>query len=163
VTSDSIKAFILAGTLAVVLNGVAAAAATTQGPTAEVDADAKAQPSPEGVAEPVLLKKEILDVDGNGVEDVVAYFDTDSDGVVDGEAIDLSSDDVVDVLALRCDADDDGRNDDWVVVNAKTEEIRAAMIDDNDDGVVESVLYANGRREALPVNGEGTITAAFRF
>jgi len=70
---------------------------------------------------PVLLKKETTDVDNDGKDDVVSYFDSNNDGVVDAEAIDLGSTGTVTVLAIRCDADGDGREDDWAVVNAIAE------------------------------------------
>ena len=114
-------------------------------------------------AAPVLLQKESLDVDDDGKVDTVAYFDNNNAEIVDGEAIDLGSDGKVDVLAVRCDADRDGKSDDWLVVDAESEEIRAAMIDANDDGEVESVLYADGRRDSLPAGAGGEIQAAFRY
>lgn len=115
-----------------------------------------------GKKDPVLLKKESVDVDNDGKMDVVSYFDSNGDGVVDAEAIDLGSTGTVTVLAIRCDADGDGREDDWAVVNAETEEITAALIDADDDGEADAVAYGDGKREALPV-ASNTIESAFRY
>jgi hypothetical protein len=100
---------------------------------------------------PVLMKKDSVDVDGDGTMDAVSYFDSNGDDIVDAEAIDLGATGTVDVLAIRCDADGDGRTDDWAVVNAETEEVTAALIDANDDGEADAVAYGDGKRESLPV------------
>jgi len=111
----------------------------------------------------VLLKKEQLDVNDDGVLDTVAYFDSDGDTVVDGEAIDIGSTGHVSVLAIRADADNDGRSDDWLVVNADTEEVRAALIDGDNDGQADSISYADGKSTPLDVAHNGEIRAAFSF
>jgi hypothetical protein len=153
----------LTGILAAIIGaGSATATIAKDGTYGKVTATANEQAT-NAKSAPVLLRKEVSDVDGDEKEDTVAYFDSDSDGVVDGEAIDLGSNGQVDVLAVRCDADDDGLEDDWLVVNAETEEIRAAMIDEDNDGVVEAVQYGNGRRQALPASSHGEIQAAFKF
>lgn len=110
---------------------------------------------------PSLMKIERDDVDEDGVVDVVAYYDVDGDGVVDAEVIDLGATGVADILAIRCDADEDGREDDWAVVDAKTQEIRAALIDSNNDGETDAVSYGNGETEPLP--GGETLVRARHF
>lgn len=100
-------------------------------------------------AKPVLLSKESSDVDGDGVADTVSYFDMDNDGSVDSEVIDLGSTGKPSIVALRCDADKDGKFDDWLVVDAETEQARAALIDGNDDGDVDKVAFADGTDEAV--------------
>jgi len=100
-------------------------------------------------AKPVLLSKESSDVDGDGVADSVSYFDMDNDGAVDSEVIDLGSTGKPSIIALRCDADKDGKFDDWLVVDAVTEEARATLIDSNDDGDVDRVAFADGTGEAV--------------
>jgi hypothetical protein len=99
--------------------------------------------------DPVLLQKEKADVDGDGTTDLVSYFDTDDDGAVDSEVIDLGSTGKPTILAIRCDADADGRYDDWLVVDAVSEEPRAALIDANDDGDVDKVAFADGSSEPV--------------
>jgi len=99
----------------------------------------------------VLLGKERADIDGDGTVDTVSYFDTDGDEAVDSEVIDLGSTGKASIMALRCDADADGKFDDWLVVDAASEEPRAALIDTNDDGDVDRVAFADGTSE--PVDG----------
>lgn len=106
-------------------------------------------------AAPVLLQTERLDVDDDGTMDIVAYYDVDGDGSVDSEVIDLGGTGEADIIAIRCDADGDGRADDWAVVDAKTEEVRAALIDGDDDGETELVSYGTGEPE--PIGGESPI------
>ena len=103
-----------------------------------------------GKSQPVLVRKESQDVDGDGTPDVVAYFAEKEGGSVVAEAIDLGSDGIADVYAIRTDADKDGRADDWVVVNARTEEVRATLIDTDGDGDVDTIAFADGRRETIP-------------
>jgi hypothetical protein len=100
-------------------------------------------------AKPVLLSKESSDVDGDGKADTVSYFDMDKDGSVDSEVIDLGSTGKPSIVALRCDADKDGKFDDWLVVDAETEQARAALIDGNDDGDVDRVAFADGSGEPV--------------
>lgn len=106
-------------------------------------------PAAHGSAEPALLRSEQQDLDGDGTLDTVAYFDSDGDGGVDSEVIDLGSTGEADIVAVRCDGDNDGREDDWVVVDAKTEVARAVLLDENDDGNVDQVAFADGRREPI--------------
>ena len=56
----------------------------------------------------------------------------------------------------------DGREDDWAVVNAATEEITAALIDANDDGEADAVAYGDGKREELPT-AVGVIRSKFQY
>lgn len=103
---------------------------------------------------PVLLSEEKSDVDADGKVDTVSYFDTDSDGVVDSEVIDLGSTGTASVLAIRCDADGDGKYDDWLVVDAESEQAKAMLIDANDDGEVDKVAFADGSSEPVQTEGE---------
>jgi len=109
-------------------------------------------------AKPKLLSKETSDVDGDGTKDLVSYFDSDGDGHVDNEVIDLGSTGTPSIIAVRCDADGDGRFDDWLVIDAASEEPRAALVDANDDGDVDRVAFADGTSEPV----EGGQTELFR-
>jgi hypothetical protein len=135
---------------------------TATGFIAEAQIAAPGQGASSDTKAPALLKKETTDVDNDGKMDVVSYFDSNNDGVVDAEAIDLGSTGTVTVLAIRCDADGDGREDDWAVVNASTEEVTAALIDANDDGEADAVAYGDGKREALPV-AAGSLKPVFQY
>lgn len=109
-----------------------------------------ARVAPETTAEPVLLKIERLDVDDDGKIDAVAYYDVDGDGIVDSEVIDIGATGTATILAVRCDADGDGRDDDWLVIDAASEQVRAALIDGDDDGETELVSYGDGITEPIP-------------
>jgi len=130
---------------------VAASAQTSdlQGKTISVAFGAGVDVAVSKDAKPVLLSKESSDVDGDGVADSVSYFDLDNDGAVDSEVIDLGSTGTASIVALRCDADKDGKFDDWLVVDAETEQARAALIDANDDGDVDRVAFADGSGEPV--------------
>ena len=67
------------------------------------------------------------------------------------------------VLAIRCDADEDGIADDWLVVDGASEEIRAALIDSDNDGEADLVSYGSGKTEPIPVAANGDIKALFSY
>jgi hypothetical protein len=108
--------------------------------------------------EPKLLWTDHTDIDADGETDTVSYFDTDKDGGVDSEVIDLGSTGKPTVVALRCDGDGDGRYDDWLVVDAQTETAKAVLLDKNDDGDVDVVAFADGSSEPI----ESSTTGLFR-
>jgi len=129
--------------------GVSAQSADDQPPTVRVSFGAGVDIPVNKNAKPELLSKEKSDVDGDGIDDTVSYFDTDGEDGVDSEVIDLGSTGKPSILAIRCDADHDGRYDDWLVVDAKTEQPRAALVDSDDDGDVDRVAFADGTTEAV--------------
>jgi hypothetical protein len=102
--------------------------------------------------EPVLILQQTVDINGDGVDDVVSYYSSRPDRALDAESIDFGSTGRISVLAVRCDADNDGKEDDWIVVDPATEIVKAALLDTNEDGDVDTVDLGNGRIE--PYNGK---------
>jgi hypothetical protein len=110
--------------------------------------------------EPVLIFQQTVDINGDGVDDVVSYYSSRPDRALDAESIDLGSTGRISVLAVRCDADNDGKEDDWIVVDPATEIVKAALLDTDEDGNVDTVDLGNGHIEPfhgttprLPVAG----------
>ena len=109
---------------------------------------------------PVLLLHESVDVDGDGVEDSVSYFSSREDGALDAQSIDFGSTGKISVLALRCDFDKDGKEDDWMVVDPDTEELKAVLLDKDDDG--EADLVDLGHGQTRPFHGHAPHLPAAR-
>ena len=122
-----------------------------------------ADPKGEATVEPVLMRTDNEDVDGDGKSDTIAYFDIDGDGTVDSEVIDLGSTGTASIVAIRCDADHDGRKDDWLVVDAVTNELRATLLDTNDDGEADKVKFLDGGVEAIPASDETALKPLYHF
>lgn len=102
---------------------------------------------------PVLLHRESVDVNDDGVKDSVSYFSSRDDHAFDAQSIDFGSTGRISVLALRCDFDTDGKDDDWMVVDPDTEDVKAVLLDKDDDGEVDLVDLGNGRTEAFYGHG----------
>jgi len=104
-------------------------------------------------ANPVLLMQEKVDVDGDGLDDTISYFSDRPNGPLEAQSIEFGAPGKIAIVAVRCDYDRDGREDDWLVINAVTEDVKAALVDTNDDGEVDLVDLGNGRTE--PFQGQG--------
>jgi hypothetical protein len=97
--------------------------------------------------EPVLIFQQTVDINGDGKDDVVSYYSSRPDQTLDAESIDFGSTGRLSVLAVRLDFDGDGKDDDWIVVDPATEDVKAALVDTDDDGEVDTVDLGGGRRE----------------
>src|SRR5438105_1527923 len=109
--------------------------------TADGPADVIAALSEAGPLRLTLLRKETADVDGDGEPDTIAYYDTNGDGVPDVEIVDLGSTGKPTVIAIRCDVDHKGHANDWAVIDAASGEVRAALLDTDGDGEVDTVEF----------------------
>jgi hypothetical protein len=102
---------------------------------------------------PILLLQEKVDVDGDGLDDTVSYFSSRPDGPLDAQSIEFGAVGKMSVLAVRCDFDQNGSDNDWLIVDPDTEDVKAALVDTNEDGEVDQVDLGNGRTEAFHGRG----------
>ena len=136
--------------LAFVLLVTAAAVAAQSG---SFRAGGRQTPDVRTTKTPVLLLHESVDVNGDGVTDSVSYFSSRADRAFDAESVDFGSTGRISRLALRCDFDEDGKDDDWMIVDPDTEEVKAVLLDKDDDGEADLVDLGHGHTE--PFHGRG--------
>src|SRR4051812_30825450 len=94
--------------------GPAADSTLSVRPGAEAPRPDSRPPVPDTKRTPVLLLHQEVDVNGDGVQDSVSYYSSREDGALDAQSIDFGDSGHTSVLALRCDFDSDGKDDDWM-------------------------------------------------